>query len=89
MSKSRHFGWTVNKLLPVGLFVLLILVACAPLNEAQKAEREYRRGEYRAKFFDYRQACEEMGGTVVIRSNRRIKPDRVPKFGDKYHCEVP
>ena len=74
---------------PLGLFGLLLLTACAPLDEAQKAEREYRRGEYRAKFLDYRQACAELGGTVVIRSNRRIKPDRVPKFGDKYHCEVP
>jgi hypothetical protein len=65
------------------------LAACTPLSEAQMADREYRRGEYRARFLDFRIACEEEGGTVVIRSRRKLGPDRVPELGDHYHCEAP
>ncbi len=71
------------------LFPLVLLAACVPLNEEQMADREYRRGEYRAKFLDFRIACEAEGGTVVIRSRRKLSPDRIPVLGDRYHCEAP
>ena len=68
---------------------LVLLAACAPLSEEQMADREYRRGEYRAKFLDFRVACEAEGGTVVIRSRRKLSPDRIPVLGDRYRCEAP
>lgn len=73
-----------------GVFIpIAMLAACAPLNEEQMADREYRRGEYRAIFMDFRVACEAEGGTVVIRSRRKLSPDRIPVLGDHYHCEAP
>jgi len=71
------------------LTALVTATACAPLDEAEIAAREYQRGEFRAKFLEYRKDCEEIGGTVVIRSHRRIRADRVARPGDRYHCEIP
>lgn len=73
----------------LGLSVLAGLAACAPLSEQEMFEREYQRGEFKAKFLDYREACEAEGGTVIIRSRGRLGPDRMPEYGDHYHCEVP
>ena len=67
----------------------LLLAACTPLTEQQIAEREFQRGEERAKFLDYKAACEAEGGNVVIRARRRMAHDRMPGPGDRYHCEIP
>ncbi len=69
--------------------LMMSLAACTPLNEQEIAEREYKRGEFRAEFLAYRKACEAKGGTVVIWSHRKIRADRVARPGDRYHCEVP
>lgn len=71
----------------VGVFA--VLVACTPLTEREIAEREYRRGEFRAKFLEFRRECEARGGTVVVRSRRRVGPDRIPQLGDHYYCDSP
>lgn len=71
------------------LMSLLLLLACTPLTEQQMAEREFRRGEYRAKYLDYRESCEAMGGNVIVHSRRRMNHDRMPELGDRYHCEIP
>jgi len=72
-----------------GTVFLATMAACAPFSEKQMIEREYQRGEYKARFLDYRDACEAEGGTVIIRSRRRLGPDGIPEYGDDYHCEVP
>lgn len=80
-------GIDTCNLLAAGL--LTGLGACAPLTEQEIFEREYQRGEFKARFLDFRKACEAEGGTVVIRSRGRLGADRIPGYGDQYHCEIP
>lgn len=53
------------------------------------ADREYRLGELHAEFLEYRKACRARGGTVVIRSRGRLRPDGMPKHGDTWYCRMP
>ncbi len=69
--------------------LLALIAGCAPLTEEELAEREYRLGELRAEFLEYRERCKAIGGTVVIRSRGRANTDGMPNIGDRYHCQVP
>ena len=69
--------------------LLALCVGCAPMTEEELAEREYRLGELRAEFLEYRERCKALGGTVVIRSRGRVNTDGLPNIGDRYHCQVP
>ncbi|MDZ7645481.1 MAG: hypothetical protein U5K76_15455 [Woeseiaceae bacterium] len=69
--------------------IVALVSACTPLTERERQDREYERGEFRAQYLEFKAACEAQGGTVVIRSRRRIGPDRIPNPGDYYRCEAP
>lgn len=65
---------------------LLLIAGCAPLSEAQKEAREYRRVEYEAQFLMYRADCHARGGRVYIMANQKVGRDGVPSPGDRYVC---
>ena len=69
--------------------LVLAVAGCAPLSQEEMAEREYRHEDFRARFIDYKERCEALGGNVVIRSHRKIRADRIARPGDRYHCELP
>lgn len=66
----------------------MLIAACAPLSEQDAFEQEYRRGEYQAKFVDFREACNARGGTVIVISRHRGPRQHLPVPGDRYHCEL-
>ena len=65
---------------------VLVLTACSPLTEAQRADREHRRSSFELQFLDYRRHCNAAGKKVVIFANQSVGRDGIPNLGDRYYC---
>lgn len=70
----------------VAFLFAIIAAACAPLDERQLAERDYRRADREAVFHDFRARCRSKGKRIVIYADQRIGRDGVPGPGNVVFC---
>ena len=61
-------------------------VACAPMTEAQREQREYARVEWQEQFRADRMACQARGGLFEFDGTAELDRDDVPKSRVLYAC---
>jgi len=64
----------------------LLSVACAPMTERERENREYQRVDYQAKYIDFRSRCQSKGGIILLTSTSRMRGSDLPARNDKYRC---
>jgi hypothetical protein len=60
--------------------------ACAPLSEAERDEREYRKVDFVEQFLVFRADCTARGKRILIDATSKVSRDGIPSLGDRYFC---
>ena len=68
---------------------VMTVSACAHIDEATRAEREYRRLEWEHSFVDYQSRCYQAGGRMVIQAKGPLPRSGIPRRGDLFSCTRP
>ena len=64
----------------------LLTVACTPITEREREQREYQRVDFQARYLDFRSRCQAKGGIVLLTSSSRMRGNDLPERNDKYRC---
>jgi len=80
----RHTVTKYFSLVPI--LMATFCVACAPMTDVQREEREYARVEWREQFRSDRSACTALGRTIVFVGSAELDRDDVPKTRVFYTC---
>lgn len=64
----------------------LLTVACTPITEREREQREYQRLDFQAKYLDFSNRCQRKGGIVLVKTTSRIRGSGLPEPHDSYRC---
>ena len=77
---------TTGTFITFSVLVFALCVGCAPMTEAERAEREYARIEFRDAFRTERDLCAARGGHFVYDGMAELDRDGIPRSRVWYNC---